>query len=64
MSHPHTAHAHEHEYEPQHGLPERLPADERILWQGGPDLRRLGLRVFHLRKLALYFVALLLLRTT
>jgi hypothetical protein len=62
MSHQHTAHAHEHEYEPQHGLPERLPADETILWQGGPDLRMLALRVFHLRKLAIYFAAMLVLR--
>ena len=62
MSQPHTAYAHEHEFEPQHGLPERLPADETILWQGGPDLRMLALRVFHLRKLAIYFAAMLVLR--
>lgn len=46
---------HEHEYEPQYGLPERLPADERILWQGSPHFGALARRVFHLRKLALYF---------
>jgi hypothetical protein len=62
MSHQHTAYAHEHEFEPQHGLPERLPADETILWQGGPDLRMLALRVFHLRKLAIYFAVLLVLK--
>ena len=28
---------HEHELEPQYGLPERLPATEKILWQGSPD---------------------------
>lgn len=46
---------HEHEFEPQHGLPERLPADERLLWQGSPDWRMLARRAFHARGLALYF---------
>lgn len=46
---------HEHEYEPQYGLPERLPAGEHILWQGSPIFGALARRVFHLRKLALYF---------
>lgn len=46
---------HEHEFEPQHGLPERLPAGERILWQGSPDAATLARQAFHLRKLALYF---------
>jgi hypothetical protein len=50
---------HEHEFEPQHGLPERLPAGERILWQGAPDERTIARRVFHLRKVALYFALLL-----
>jgi hypothetical protein len=50
---------HEHELEPQHGLPERLPHDERLLWQGTPDLSAMALRVFHLRKLTIYFVVLL-----
>jgi len=49
----------EHEFEPQHGLPQALPAGERMLWQGAPDARRLALRVFHLRALALYFAALM-----
>jgi hypothetical protein len=52
----------EHEFEPQRGLPELLPADETLLWQGSPEWRSLALRAFHLRKLALYFAALLLLR--
>lgn len=50
---------HEHEFEPQYGLPERLPGDERILWQGSPDAGTLARRAFHLRKLALYFAGLL-----
>lgn len=53
---------HEHEFEPQFGLPEKLPEDERILWQGAPDWRAMALRVFHLRKLALYFGLILVLR--
>lgn len=56
------SHGHEHELEPQYGLPERLPAGERILWQGSPDFRTMALRVFHVRKAAIYFAALLLLR--
>ena len=50
---------HEYEFEPQYGLPERLPADERLLWQGSPDVGTLASRVFHVRKLALYFAVLL-----
>lgn len=53
---------HEHELEPQYGLPERLPADEKILWQGSPDARVLARSAFHLRKLVLYFTALMALQ--
>ena len=56
------SHGHEHEMEPQYGLPERLPAAERILWQGSPDFREVALQIFHVRKAAIYFAALLLLR--
>lgn len=52
----------EHEHEPQHGLPELLPAGERVLWQGSPDWRSLARHAFHLRKLTLYFALLLLWR--
>lgn len=38
-----------------HGLPERLPEGERLLWQGRPDWRVLARRSFHVLKLALYF---------
>lgn len=51
--------AHEHEFEAQYGLPERLPAGERILWQGSPDWRVLARSAFHARKVALYFALLL-----
>jgi hypothetical protein len=56
------SHGHEHELEPQYGLPERLPAGERILWQGSPDARALARRAFHLHKLAVYFAVLLVLQ--
>jgi len=60
--HRHTNHSHEHEFEPQRGLPELLPADERLLWQGSPDWRALAVHAFHLRKLVLYFAALIAVR--
>lgn len=55
MSHPH-----EHEFEAAPGLPEALPAGERILWQGAPDWRQLAIHAFHVRKLAVYFALMLL----
>lgn len=61
--HRHSApHQHEHEFEPQHGLPEALPPGERLLWQGAPDWKAMAVEVFHLRQLALYFAVILLLR--
>jgi hypothetical protein len=54
--------AREHDDEPQPGLPEPLPASERVLWQGSPDWKRLARRAFHLRKLAIYFAAMVGLR--
>jgi hypothetical protein len=61
-----TAHtpspARQHEFEPAHGLPERLPSTERLLWQGAPDWRALARRAFHLRKLAIYFGVLIVWR--
>lgn len=53
---------HEHEFEAQPGLPERLPADEKVLWQGSPDWLRLARERFHLSALAGYFAAILVLR--
>ena len=46
---------HEHELEPQYGLPEALPADERLLWQGSPNWASLARHTFHVKKLAVYF---------
>lgn len=53
---------HEHEFEPQFGLPERLPAAEQLLWQGAPDWKTLARRAFHVRKLAVYFAVIIVLR--
>ncbi len=45
----------EYDGEPVRGLPQNLPQDEHILWQGGPDWRGLLLRVLHARKVMVYF---------
>jgi hypothetical protein len=42
-------------------LPEPLPEDEQLLWMGSPSWSSVGRRVFHLRALAAYFGAILLL---
>lgn len=49
----------EYEFDAQPGLPEPLPEGERLLWQGAPQWQVLARRVFHVNKVALYFVALL-----
>jgi hypothetical protein len=48
----------EHDFEPVRGLPEHLPAGERMLWQGAPRWTALARSVFHLRIVAIYFVVL------
>lgn len=48
----------EFEHEPMRGLPEKLPAGERLLWQGSPSWRAFAIRAFHARTVALYFAAL------
>ena len=49
----------EHEFEAEHGLPEPLPRDERILWQGSPDWRVMAREAMHTRMLSIYFGVLL-----
>lgn len=49
----------EYEFEPIRGLPEPLPAGERILWQGAPEWWGLAKRAFHARKVAVYCILLL-----
>lgn len=48
----------EHDAEPIRGLPDYLPADEHIVWQGEPEWHQVALRVFHARKIAVYFAIL------
>lgn len=55
---------HEHEFEAQLGLPEKLPTGEHILWQGAPHWKSLGAEVFHLRSLSIYFGFMLLLQAS
>ncbi|MGD9834625.1 MAG: photosynthetic complex putative assembly protein PuhB [Piscinibacter sp.] len=52
----------EHEDEPVYGLPEVPPAGEHVVWQGSPDWKALAIRAFHVRKLAIYFALMLVLR--
>ena len=49
----------EHEFEPVRGLPELLPAGEEVIWRCEPEWRSLARRVFHVRKVALYFALIL-----
>lgn len=65
MSHGHRhGPGHEHEFEPQRGLPEALPPGETLLWQGSPEAGMLARRAFHVRKLVVYFTMLAGLRLT
>jgi hypothetical protein len=41
-------------------LPEALPDGETILWRGGPLAWPLAVHVFHVRKVAVYFAAVIL----
>jgi hypothetical protein len=48
----------DHAVEPVWGLPEALPPGETLLWQGQPRWQALAVRVFHARKVAVYFAVL------
>lgn len=50
---------HEHEFEAAPGLPEPLPSDEKILWQGAPSWFVLSVQAFHLRKIGIYFLCMI-----
>jgi len=52
---------HDH-YEDEAGLPEPLPENETVLWQGAPDWRSFAVSAFHVRKLTIYFAVLLVIR--
>ena len=51
---------HEHEFEAALGLPEDLPRNEYIVWQGRPEWRQLAIEAFHVRKIAIYFAVMVL----
>jgi Bacterial PH domain len=62
-SHRHTPPGtHEYDEEPQVGLPERLPDNETLIWQGSPNWRSMAMEVFHVRKIAMYFLGIFVLR--
>jgi len=46
---------HEHEFEAALGLPEKLPCNEYVIWQGQPDWKQLAVDAFHVRKILVYF---------
>jgi Bacterial PH domain len=50
------------DFEPIKGLPAELPEDERIVWQGAPGAAGLAVRAFHVRKVAIYFLVLMIWR--
>jgi hypothetical protein len=52
----------EFEFEPIRGLPALLPTGEQLLWQGSPTWSSVAARTLHLRAIAIYFVAIVLLR--
>lgn len=49
----------EYEDEPIRGLPDYLPSDETLVWQGEPDFKTMARRVFHVRSVAIYFAILI-----
>jgi hypothetical protein len=46
------------DFEPERGLPGKLPAGERVLWKGGPTFSGLAVRALHVRKVGAYFLLL------
>jgi len=50
------------EVESTPGLPADLPQGERLLWQGVPKWKSLAIHAYHVRKVALYFLFLVLWR--
>lgn len=49
----------EYEIEPVKGLPEELPADEHMTWQGAPEWRSMARRTFKVQQFGIYFAALI-----
>jgi hypothetical protein len=46
------------DFEPVKGLPENLPYNERMLWQGSPRWQDMAIHAFHARKAVIYFAVL------
>ena len=53
---------HDFDFEPIRGLPALLPAGEKLLWQGSPEWKSLAIHAYHVRKIAIYFLLLVLWR--
>ncbi|MGA9027921.1 MAG: photosynthetic complex putative assembly protein PuhB [Steroidobacteraceae bacterium] len=49
-------------FEPVPGLPAALPQGEQLLWQGSPEWKSLAVHGYHIRKVALYFLVLVVWR--
>lgn len=45
----------EYDHEPVRGLPELLPDDEHIIWQGAPDWKPMAMSALHIRLSLVYF---------
>lgn len=48
----------EYDYEPIRGLPEELPEDEHIIWQGSPDWKSMARSALHIRLTVIYFLVI------
>ncbi len=48
------------DFEPERGLPARLPEGERVLWKGAPAALGLAVRALHIRKVGVYFLLIAL----
>jgi Bacterial PH domain len=46
----------EHEFEPVPGLPEALPEQEKIIWQGSPDWKQVAIHIMHIRPIVAYLL--------
>jgi hypothetical protein len=57
-----AAHDPDFDFETPTGVPDVMPAGERIMWQGAPRFSSLIRHAFHADKIALYFAGLIALR--
>jgi hypothetical protein len=46
------------DFDPVKGLPEVLPVNEKMLWQGSPSWKDLAIHALHVRKVGIYFLLL------